>query len=115
MLHCHMLTHEDQGMMLQFEVVDLSTGTRPGQTNPDLVKVYPNPVKEGNTTLTISGFTSEKVLLGLYNMQGQKISEKNLVTNKEPFTIKLPGILPGTYLLKLNGGNIIHTTKIVVE
>ncbi|MDX2431072.1 MAG: multicopper oxidase domain-containing protein [Bacteroides sp.] len=115
MLHCHMLTHEDQGMMLQFEVVDLSIGTGPGQTNPDLVKVYPNPVKEGNTTLTISGFTSEKVLLGLYNMQGQKISEKNLVTNKEPFTIKLPGILPGTYLLKLNGGNIIHTTKIVVE
>ena len=115
MLHCHMLTHEDQGMMLQFEVVDFSTGNRSGLTNSDIINVYPNPGKKGNTTFTISGFTSEKVHLELHNMQGQKISEKNLVTNKEPFTFNLPGILPGTYLLQLNGDNIFHTLKIIVK
>lgn len=115
MLHCHMLTHEDKGMMLQFEVVDLATGTELEQINPGIINVYPNPVKESNTTLTISGFISDKVHLELYNMQGQKIAEQKIVTNREPFMINLPGILPGKYLLKLNGDKIIQTKKIIVK
>lgn len=115
MLHCHMLTHEDQGMMLQFEVVDLSTGTESGLISSDIINVYPNPIKEDNATFTISGITSEKVHLGLYNMQGQKIEEMKMITSKESITIKLPGILPGTYLLKLKGDKMTHTKKIIVK
>jgi len=115
MLHCHMLTHEDRGMMLQFEVVDLSTGTGLEERYSDNVNVYPNPVKEGNTTFTISGFSAERVHLELYNMQGQKIATKKIGTITEPFTINLPGIPPGTYLLKLHGDDIIHAAKIVIE
>jgi bilirubin oxidase len=115
MLHCHMLTHEDRGMMLQFKVVDLSTGTGLEERNSGNVNVYPNPVKESNTTLTISGFRGEKVHLELYNIRGQKIAVKKIVPNIEPFTINLSEIPPGIYSLKLYGDDIIHTAKIVVE
>ena len=115
MLHCHMLTHEDKGMMLQFEVVDLSTGTGLEERNSANVNVYPNPVKESNTTFTISGFNGEKVQLELYNMHGQKLAAKKIGTTIGPFTINLPGVPPGTYLLRLYGDNIIHAAKIVIE
>jgi bilirubin oxidase len=115
MLHCHMLTHEDQGMMLQFEVVDLTTGTELDLIDSSIINVYPNPIKEGNTTLTISGFMSDIVHLELYNMQGQKMEEQKVVTNKESFTIDLPGTLHGTYLLRLNGDKMSVTKKIVVR
>ena len=115
MLHCHMLTHEDKGMMLQFEVVDLTTGTRMEQINSGVVSVYPNPVKESNGTLTISGFSSDQVHLELYNMQGQKIIKQKIVTTIEPFTIHLPGNLHGTYLLNISGDKITHTQKIIVK
>jgi bilirubin oxidase len=114
MLHCHMLTHEDKGMMLQFEVIDLTTGTEIEQIESGVINVYPNPVNESNATLTISGFINDKVHLELYNMQGQKINEQKIVTNKEPFTINLPSFLHGTYLLRLNGDKMTHTKKIVV-
>ena len=115
MLHCHMLTHEDRGMMLQFEVVDLSTGTRLVERNSANVNVYPNPVKGSNTALTISGIRGERVLLELYNMHGQKIAAKKIVPNLEPFTFNLSEIPPGIYSLKLYWDDIIHAAKIVVE
>jgi blue copper oxidase len=115
MLHCHMLTHEDKGMMLQFEVVESTTGSRDEQMNSGVINVYPNPVTESNTRLTISGFTSDKVHFELYNMQGQKIIEQKIMKNTEALTIKLPGNLHGTYLLKMNGDKITHTKKIIIN
>ena len=115
MLHCHMLTHEDNGMMLQFEVVEPITGSRDEQMNSGVINVYPIPVTESNTTLTISGFISDQVHFELYNMQGQKIIGQKIVKKTEVLTINLPGNLHGTYLLKMNGDKITHTKKIIIK
>lgn len=115
MFHCHMLAHEDDGMMLQFEVVDRSTATGLEQLNSDIINVYPNPVNAKNTTLTISGFTTDKLNYELYDLHGQKIAVQKIETKNELFTINLPEILPGTYLLKLIGDKITHTEKIIVR
>ncbi len=115
MLHCHMLTHEDKGMMLQFEVVDLSTGITDEQINFGDIKLYPNPMTDGNRSLTISGFISDEIDFELYNMQGQKIIGQKIEKTGEIFSIDLPGILQGAYLLKMRGDKIIHTSKIIVE
>ena len=115
MFHCHMLAHEDDGMMLQFEVVDRSTETGLKQLNSDIINVYPNPVNENNTILTISGFIGYKLYFELYNMQGQKIAGQNIETKNEPFTINLQRILHGTYILKLVGNKMTHTEKIIVR
>jgi bilirubin oxidase len=115
MLHCHMLTHEDKGMMLQFEVVELTTGTRNGQMISSGINVYPNPVYANNTTLTVSGFIGDKVHFALFNILGQKIMEQKIVKTQEVFTINLPENLHGTYLLKINGAEITHTKTIIIN
>ena len=115
MLHCHMLTHEDKGMMLQFEVVELTTGTRDGQMKSSVINVYPNPVYANNTTLSVSGFIGDNVHFALFNMLGQKIMEQKIVKTQEVFTINLPENLHGTYLLKINGAEITHTKTIIIN
>jgi len=115
MLHCHMLTHEDRGMMLQFEVVDLSTGSGLEQKDTGNINVYPNPINESSTTLTISGISGEKVSVEIYNLQGQRIATKNIGPILDSFSFNLPGLAPGSYLLKVYGDNLIHSTQIVVE
>jgi bilirubin oxidase len=115
MLHCHMLTHEDQGMMLQFEVVEPTTGTRDGQMKSGIINVYPNPVNASNTTLTVSGFIGDNVHFTLFNMLGQKIIEQKIVKTHGLFTINLPENLHGTYLLKMDGDEITHTKKIIIN
>jgi hypothetical protein len=111
--HPHL--HEDKGMMLQFEVVESITGSRDEEMNSGVINVYPNPVTESNTRLTISGFISDKVHFELYNMQGQKILEQKIMKTTEALTINLPGNLHGTYLLKMNGDKITHTKKIIIK
>ena len=115
MLHCHMLTHEDRGMMLQFEVVDLSTGIADEQINSGDINLYPNPMTDGNRSLTISGFIGNEIDLELYNMQGQKILGQKIVKNGEIFSIVLPANLQGAYLLRMSGDQTNHTSKIIVE
>lgn len=115
MFHCHMLTHEDQGMMLQFEVVDLSTEVGDEQTKSGIINVYPNPLNAGNTTLTVSGFINDKANFALFNMLGQKIIEQKIVKSHGLFTINLPENLHGTYLLKMDGDEITHTKKISIN
>ena len=52
MRHCHMLTHEDAGMMGQFIVVDPSTTSTEDDTDiPEtfiLKAAYPNPFNPNN-------------------------------------------------------------------
>lgn len=45
MFHCHMLSHEDDGMMGQFLVAGLPTVLNSVSDNP-LIRIYPNPVTD---------------------------------------------------------------------
>src|SRR5438094_6055319 len=59
MLHCHILEHEDDGMMGQFEVIAPATPTpTPGPANISGSISYcsnPNPAPVAGVTLTLSG------------------------------------------------------------
>jgi bilirubin oxidase len=65
MLHCHMLAHEDDGMMLQFEVVDKTTEIKNKEMNADNIEVFPNPLSGKNKTLTIKGVDGIAVNLNI--------------------------------------------------
>ena len=115
MLHCHMLTHEDKGMMLQFEVVDQTTGIQQMVINNDVVKFYPNPLNSKNSILSVSGIKSELVKYELYDLLGQLWikGEKSIKNNS--FQIDVSGIKPGAYLIKIWADISTYQQKIVVK
>jgi blue copper oxidase len=85
MYHCHMLTHEDEGMMGQFLVVDDNTSIK---ENTEFANIYPNPTKGGLVRIE-SRISMES--LTIYGMDGQLIHRERLFgkTNHE---IDLAGI-----------------------
>ncbi len=106
MYHCHMLTHEDSGMMGQFSVVSLTGINDGGSDLPkefSLSQNYPNPF---NPTTTIKysipsnagrfqQASLKNVFLAVYDVLGRKVA--TLVNAKKE---------PGNYKVNFNAENL---------
>lgn len=108
MYHCHLLHHEDDGMMGSFLVID-STASVIGQ-NQDMLSIYPNPA---SSVWNISdNWNGNAVKLRLYSLTGQLLSVKHYesVSNMETLTVENEHLKHGTYYLTIeNNGH--HTTS----
>ena len=94
MYHCHMLVHEDEGMMGQFIVVDEDFDV--SVIKNSIFSFYPNPVSD---FITIKLNNSENELLEVYNLNGALV-KKTLINNQNS-TIDLSLLVPGIYFLKV--------------
>lgn len=113
MAHCHMLVHEDDGMMIQFEVVGETTDINENNVFED-IEVFPNPVRE-NTMLTIADTEIVLEKYVLFDLQGNKILEKQIVKESSNYQIELFGIDKGMYILQMNTNNNSFSKKVIVE
>jgi len=112
MAHCHMLVHEDDGMMLQFEVVDKTTGVDVNKKNQ--IRIYPNPLKLEFSTLNISGIENGSVNCEIYNLSGQLMVNQITLTKNNVVSIDLSRLRQGTYLMKIFNNKQEYAEKIVI-
>ena len=116
MYHCHMLTHEDGGMMGQFVVVDLANDV------DDLSKengflLFPNPSSSVYMTAQLSNEDEQITAYAIVNAAGQiviyhKIHE-NEVNNLYSFPVfEYPS---GMYTLKLFTNEHIYAEPFLIE
>ncbi|MBK7036068.1 MAG: multicopper oxidase domain-containing protein [Bacteroidetes bacterium] len=97
MYHCHMLHHEDDGMMGSFRVIDTSATSILDMEGSDF-QIFPNPVT--NTLFISLQYNLEHVEVRIVNNAGQIIiDKKNLSGDK--FFIDVSVIPPGSYILEL--------------
>lgn len=110
MYHCHLLHHEDDGMMGSFRVLDTTSiaGITPVQQN-DFV-IYPNPV---STQINVA-FKNENqfVEIELKNMMGQLILSQN-TGNSTKASLSVTELSMGMYIIQLKSKNKIITQKIL--
>ncbi len=105
MYHCHMLIHEDGGMMGQF-VIENTLSVEENEFSNKL-KVYPNP---SNNTVHIAIEGSLNIdALEVYDQLGRKILDKKISFNDN--LIQVEGLSKGIFFLKLNIENYIVTKK----
>ena len=96
MFHCHMLSHEDDGMMGQFLVTGLPTGQKTLIDDP-IIRIYPNPMTDH---LTIEAFDIDRssVIIEIRNDLGQ------LCFNQEisgfPVTLNASTLKSGIYTVR---------------
>lgn len=110
MYHCHILMHEDDGMMGQFRVVPQGWVGKQEVKNADACfLIYPNPT---GGTLHIRTTNNEGAHLTVYSALGNPVLSKTLVgTNSEIDTSNWP---PGVYTLTLNQKSKLITKKIII-
>ncbi len=99
MYHCHLLHHEDEGMMGSFTVVDPNSITN--LTEDNLILPFPNPA-QGVINITSNQRLSPSETIEIYNTEGKllMVEYSILENNIEINTDALPN---GCYATKLNG------------
>ncbi|MFN5416496.1 MAG: multicopper oxidase domain-containing protein [Flavobacteriia bacterium] len=102
MYHCHMLTHEDGGMMGQFIVTNPNLATE--KIESELFQIYPNPALNGEIKLELNSYSGEISLVDIF---GRLIFKRNV--NNE--SVVITNLKSGIYFLRDRTG---ESKRIVV-
>jgi bilirubin oxidase len=109
MYHCHMLVHEDDGMMGQFVVVDNTIGIDK-KADDSNVLIYPNPVGVDGVLLRLSGNIDS---YELSTTIGQRIVMKQLDGSSNEIRIHTAHLPKGVYVLKIQSGINQYSKKLI--
>jgi bilirubin oxidase len=113
MYHCHILGHEDGGMMHQFVVVSDCgvVSTTPGLSSMDW-KLFPNP---SNGLLRMQGPVSASgTSLTLLDSKGQAVREWQLAAFSGELSLDLGNLPSGVFLMKWSRPEGVSTKRISV-
>ncbi len=109
MYHCHLLHHEDDGMMGSFIVRDTTT-TAIVKLEEAQINIYPNPFSSIINISSTVDFLNEEIRIttilgetvGLYNLQNFKST-----------SLDVSSLSKGMYFLTINNGNNTFIKKII--
>ena len=112
MYHCHLLHHEDDGMMGQFLVMPETVGLNEFSVNNNL-SVYPNPAND-YVTINVNAFDVLKShTIEVYDALG-KIIYSSTIT-KSIVTINTSQWSKGIYTLRLKQNEVAGYKKIIIN
>lgn len=111
MYHCHMLTHEDEGMMGQFLVNSpfaTSVAELPsGQRN---LLLYPNPAGS-SVQLRLPDPLQLPLQIQIHDSQGRLVQQQQLNSLQE--NINIEQLAPGLYLFSARNGEGVYQSRLV--
>jgi bilirubin oxidase len=111
MYHCHILEHEDAGMMGQYIVVDTATTVLPVFENSmnTTFSVYPNPA-----TYSIQVYFQDEMnddyTIEIKNSLGQL-----MIQSKEKLSFDISSLPTGLYLISIQNKNVKATLKLIIQ
>lgn len=112
MYHCHMLTHEDDGMMGQFEVVDEATGMANPKDNSNELLVSPNPAHD-RVTISSQRGSIEKLII--YNAQGKLVLRATMQPALSKTTLDISTFESGVFVVEASGTGWHTREKMIIK
>lgn len=106
MYHCHILSHEDTGMMGQFLVKAAVSGTY--EKVEDNLQFYPNPASE-TVFFELNNSLAESAFCNVYNTLGQLVLQQTLLISKGCGNIELVKLPIGSYAVQIQSGGKTYT------
>ena len=105
MYHCHMFSHEDDGMMGQFTVFDNTTGVE--VEKEEKIVLYPNPT---SNIVQLKGLPLS--IIQLYNTSGQLLKERETSKEEEFSLVEYPS---GVYYFSITSTKTKQIYKVVKQ
>lgn len=110
MYHCHILHHEDDGMMGSFVVIDTTTSTGITDINfENYFSIFPNPT---TGLLNINQKDHNKFSVTLFNSTGKIIEETQ---NVQKLQLNIENYPTGIYFIQIFTDNNLITKKIIKQ
>jgi bilirubin oxidase len=113
MFHCHILMHEDAGMMGQFIVTENTSGIKEIENSNEEIKIFPNPSNR-LVNIEFKGSQNEINKIEIINSVGESIYI-NPNINTDTFQIDTTLWNKGIYLIISNINNQINIKKLIVN
>lgn len=111
MYHCHLLHHEDDGMMGSFRVMDTTNnGISALSLGIDGLKIYPNPASE---TLNITIPSTEKYSVEIFNILGEMVLSS--AYNIQHSVLFIQQLQIGLYFVRVKTDKAISTQKLIKQ
>ena len=79
------------------------------------IKVYPNPVTDGNATFEINASQASEMNIAIYNITGQKVMEKTVNAVLGHSQVSLSNLNSGIYFATVKANGFENTVKFVVK
>jgi blue copper oxidase len=121
LFHCHNLEHEDDGMMLNFEVTDPIGIEQIGTHVPKsfaLRQNYPNPFNPSTSIrFDIPAGLAEDIQLKIFNVQGKEVAELlsgRLSAGSFKADWNAAGLPSGVYFARLSSGKFVKSLKMIL-
>jgi blue copper oxidase len=112
MYHCHILAHEDHGMMGQFIVTYPQSSVDYEPSHPNEWDLYPNPTSGG---LNIRGLCESESVIRIYNTLGIKHADIPLDPIRGSVKLAMPKLTKGMWFIEWKRHDGTLTKQIVVE
>jgi blue copper oxidase len=112
MYHCHILMHEDDGMMGQFVVTPNTTGINEVAGKMDDLQLFPNPAHQSFTVKSKSVIASVMTILAM-DMTGKQVYKATV--NAKEQTIDVSHWARGIYAVSISNQEGTTVQKITVE
>ena len=114
MYHCHILMHEDDGMMGQFVVMpNAAVGIYKNSISNNDIKIYPNPASKKFYINMNSLVTEDNVSLCVYNTIAKLILSRTL--SKQSTSISSENWPKGIYFINLKIDDHSISKKLIIE
>lgn len=110
MFHCHILMHEDAGMMGQFTVESNWTGFNEPLKMAELISVYPNPANHEIKLELPTQVTQFDIKV--VNMLGQSVLAK---TDLGSSTINIENLKQGSYIIFIKANDAFYYSKLLID
>lgn len=110
MFHCHVLMHEDDGMMGQFVVTDVVNSTKKISTAQNII-LYPNPAQN---YIKIANTDNKLQEIKITDLSGKEIKHYKIRQNQ--FEISTEDIADGSYIVKMTmSDGFSYFEKIIIR
>lgn len=113
MYHCHLLHHEDDGMMGTFLVIDAATiGMDEKTAHENDISVYPNPA--GNYfEISMNGFKAKQLVI--HNALGQECMRRAITGSEQSMNVNSSMLHGGIYYISITGEGRSVKKKLVIS
>ncbi len=114
MYHCHLLHHEDDGMMGTFLVIDPATiGINENTGSEYNVKLFPNPTSDFVTLEFLDSRTTSQKKITVLNILGEEVY--SVKTSEGQLKVDMSKWNSGIYIFQIQSENKIVNKKIVKQ
>ena len=111
MYHCHILMHEDDGMMGQYVVLPNTSGVQENG-NQNLFSLYPIPVTD---ELNLKFSFSASGTISVHDLMGRIIMSDSIQNGQRNLILNTSMWKDGIYFISLEWNGKIETQKLIVQ